>query len=180
MKRKNYIKSNLLKDENLLLIGHRHWVVFWIPVFWLLISVLFYFEFPEMRGLLWIPGIMIVVTFLIALIDYYMSEIGVTDIRVVIKMGLVARYTSETLLRNIASIKINQTFLGRLLNYGTVIVCDTGAHVSLFKNIENPIEFQKRVQTEIDKRFGAPAAKPSASVEKAAKELPEGQESSSH
>jgi len=152
----NYITSNLLKNENILYFGHRHWIVLATPVMWFVFGMAFFL----MSGFVKILSIFLLLTALAtgirACIDYFMSEIGVTDMRVLIKTGLIARYSLETNLQNIASIQVEQGILGRILNYGTIIVCDTGYLRSPFSYIDNPFEFRRQVLKQIDTRYPTP------------------------
>jgi uncharacterized membrane protein YdbT with pleckstrin-like domain len=85
-------------------------------------------------------------------INYQYSEFGITDKRVLIKVGLIRRQSLETLLTKIESIQVNQGILGRVLNYGTLIIRGTGGTAGKYNNISNPFEFRKKVQEQIDLR----------------------------
>ena len=53
-------------------------------------------------------------------------EIAVTDRRVGRKSGIIARRVDEFFIRQIESVEIKQGFVGRLFNYGSVLVHGTG------------------------------------------------------
>jgi len=84
-------------------------------------------------------------------IDYTTSEFGVTDKRVIIKIGLIRRRTLELLLRHVEAILVDQSVMGRMLNYGSVTLTGTGGVRETFDNISNPLEFRRRVQGEAAK-----------------------------
>ena len=50
------------------------------------------------------------------------TELAVTDQRVIYKTGLLARHTLEMNRARVESVTVDQTMLGRLFGYGTVIV----------------------------------------------------------
>lgn len=76
------------------------------------------------------------------------SEFGVTDKRVVVKVGLVRRRTLELLLRQIEAISVEQTVSGRLFNYGTVSLSGTGGVKESFRAIARPLEFRRAIQAQ--------------------------------
>ena len=81
-------------------------------------------------------------------IDARTSEFGVTDKRVVIKVGLVRRRTLELLLRQIEAISVDQSVPGRLFNYGTVSLSGTGGVKETFHAIARPLEFRRAIQAQ--------------------------------
>ena len=97
-----------------------------------------------------------IVTGLSSVIAYFTSEFGVTNQRVLIKVGLIRRDTFELLLNKVESFQVNQTILGRILNYGTIIILGTGGGKNTFHNIDNPLELKNQVQQsaqEYEQRF---------------------------
>src|SRR5206468_4300225 len=50
------------------------------------------------------------------------TEMAVTNHRVIIKVGLAGRRTVEMLLSKIESIEVQETAMGRMLGYGTIVV----------------------------------------------------------
>jgi uncharacterized membrane protein YdbT with pleckstrin-like domain len=77
------------------------------------------------------------------------SEFAITNKRVVVKTGFLRRSTIELLLSKIESINVNQTFAGRLLNYGTIIITGTGTTHEPLYNIANPLDFRRQIQQQI-------------------------------
>ena len=74
------------------------------------------------------------------------SEFAVTNKRVIIKVGLIRRHTLELLLGKVESIGVDQSILGRIVGYGSIVVIGTGGTKEPFKNIAEPLEFRKQVQ----------------------------------
>ena len=66
-----------------------------------------------------------------------------------IKTGFIRRNSLETLLTKVEGIQVNQGMLGRILNYGTIIVKGTGGTSNPFHKIDAPLEFRKKVQEQI-------------------------------
>ena len=74
------------------------------------------------------------------------SELVITDRRVLIKTGIVRRQSVEMFISKVESIAVDQGFLGRIFDYGTVIIRGTGGFEEPFEAIANPILFRNWVQ----------------------------------
>ncbi len=79
------------------------------------------------------------------------TEMAVTDKRVIVKVGVATRRTVELLLSKVESIGVEESMMGRILGYGTVVVRGTGGTPEPFDRVAHPIEFRKQVQQRIEK-----------------------------
>ena len=61
-------------------------------------------------------------------LGYATSEFAVTNKRVIIKVGWLTRRTVETMLSKVEGIGVDQSVLGRILNFGSVVVTGTGGN----------------------------------------------------
>ena len=85
------------------------------------------------------------------------TEFAVTNKRVIAKTGLVRRRSVELLLSKVESLGVQQPLLGRILNYGTIMVTGTGGTKEPFANIVDPLALRKQVNDMIA-GIGTPAA----------------------
>jgi uncharacterized membrane protein YdbT with pleckstrin-like domain len=85
-----------------------------------------------------------------ALVRRSSTELAVTNRRVIAKFGLVARSTVEMNLAKIESVRVEQTVMGRLLGYGSIIVTGTGSTMDPIRFIANPIAFRQAIQAATD------------------------------
>lgn len=74
------------------------------------------------------------------------SELVITDRRVLIKTGIIRRQTLEMFISKVESIAVDQGFLGRVMDYGTVTIRGTGGFAEPFEAIAQPILFRNWVQ----------------------------------
>lgn len=79
-------------------------------------------------------------------LSYVSSELVVTDMRVLIKSGIVRRQTLEMFISKVESVAVDQGVLGRLFDYGTVSIRGTGGSQEPFEAIAHPLEFRNCVQ----------------------------------
>jgi len=74
-----------------------------------------------------------------------MTEIVVTDRRVIYARGLIRRNTVEVNMDKIESVDVNQTLLGRIFDYGDVTVKGTGSTLEPLLSVDRPIAFRNEV-----------------------------------
>lgn len=76
-----------------------------------------------------------------------MTEFAVTNHRVIYKTGLLARHTLEMNRSKVESVDVDQSILGRFLDYGTVIVRGTGGSLEPISHIADPLSFRSHITT---------------------------------
>jgi len=117
----NYVQSNLTSGEQVVFETKYHWMIF--------------------------VSIKAVLTLFIApLISMATGKFAITNKRVILKYGLIKRRTLEMNIAKIESVIVNQSILGRLLNYGTIVVIGTGGTKEPFACITDPLSFRKKFQ----------------------------------
>lgn len=160
----NYINHTLLADEKIIFWTKPHWIIFFPTFVTFMIAVFFYFNGPELGlggvNLVWgLQPYQIVVLFVLvatlifflrALVTYKTSEYGITDKRVIMKIGLIQRFSLEIFLDKIEAVGVEQTIVGRILDYGSIVIVGTGGTRDLFANVPAPLAFRKQVQQQID------------------------------
>jgi len=132
--------------------AHLHPIIFLQPAFFALVGLSFIvFGFVN-QGLsyFWMLGAVFLLYAAGVGIDraihYLSSEFAITNKRVVIKVGFINRKTLEMLLTKVETIRVDQSILGRMLNFGTIVVTGTGGTNEPFTSIANPLEFRRQVQ----------------------------------
>jgi len=155
-----YVERHLLPGERVLYKTRLHWVLFARPVLVILIGAGLWVAVQRMGGPMdaqtaaaqwagWIGlGIMAIGVLwgFVHWVELRTSEFAVTTTRVIFKVGLVARYTTELLLTKVESIAVQQTLTGRLLGYGDLTVIGTGGTREVFRRVRDPISFRNYVQ----------------------------------
>ncbi len=105
-------------------------------------------EFPS-RAIWFMSGFLFIcmsISALAAAITYRTSELLITNRRVLIKVGLISRRTTEMFINKIESIAVDQGIFGRLCDFGTVTIRGTGGSSEPFAMIGHPLEFRNHVQ----------------------------------
>lgn len=73
------------------------------------------------------------------------TETDVTNFRVVHKTGFVQRQTFEMSVDKVESVDVNQSILGRILNYGDVTVLGVGEGGKTLDTIASPLAFRNAI-----------------------------------
>jgi uncharacterized membrane protein YdbT with pleckstrin-like domain len=150
-----YVEKNLTEGERIMYTARRHWIVLAGPA----IAAAF-FGLPGLF-LLFVPDariggfVMLSIAgafFLYGWLARNGFEFAVTNRRVVCCKGVVSIATDEIFLDKVESVFVNQTLVGRWLNYGNITVRGTGGSWEPFKGIENPLFLRRHVQEQLEKR----------------------------
>lgn len=78
-----------------------------------------------------------------AAIKYFTTELAITNKRVIAKFGLISRSTIEINLQRIESIQVHQGILGRIFNFGSIVVSGAGNPQAPIPGISNPLQFRR-------------------------------------
>jgi len=144
-----YIDDNLMSGEQVVFRTKLHWVIFLWPIIYAVIAFMF---FAGGGGFAAAGGFFLLVAIIWGIssfISYKTSEFGITNKRVLIKVGFIRRDSIEIFLTKVEGIQVNQGILGRILHYGTIIVKGTGGTNNPFHKIDAPLEFRRKVQEQI-------------------------------
>jgi len=159
----SYIDQSLMTGEKVIYRSHPHWIIFATSMGWLAgalfaLSALPGYTIGQIKFVGGHPLYLIFTYFafvgatltgVIAYVIYRTSEYGITNMRVIVKVGFIQRRTLEILLTRIESIQIVQSIPGRFLNYGTIVISGTGGSRDAFRNMPNPMAFHRIAQEQI-------------------------------
>lgn len=141
----NYVDSNLNPGEHVVYRGAVHWIIYLPPVIMVCFGV-------PLIGMIERFGLVLTVAGLLAgaaaWVRQTTSEFAVTNRRVIVKTGLLARRTIEINISRVESVQVDQDIFGRIFNYGAITVIGTGGTKEPFTMIENPQQFRRVVQSE--------------------------------
>ena len=160
----SYIDSTLMKNEVVLYRAKPHWIIFSWPVFFLLATILLFIFGPNIPGATYqaIGGLPVyaiaafvalglaVASAINSYINYQTSEYGITNKRVLMKIGFIRRLSLEIYLQKIESVKIYQSVAGRLFGYGSVMISGVGGSKDPFDNIPDPLQFRRKIQEQVE------------------------------
>ncbi|MFO1252099.1 MAG: PH domain-containing protein [Inhella sp.] len=125
----SYVEGALVKGETILHEGHLS--------LWGLAHLI-------ALGLITLPLFGLGLVFLVAAyIRYKSTELAVTSKRIIVKHGFISRQTIEINLNKAESIQVDQGVLGRLFDFGTLVISGTGTSHAPLAGIAEPMAFRK-------------------------------------
>ena len=162
----SYVDSNLTEGEQLIYRAHLHPIIFAGPIVFAAIGLLAIgialvlsrtaLVITAMNSIisLMLMGLAVlalsVLSIIAPFIAYKTSEFAITNRRVLIKIGWLRRKSLELLLQKVESVSVDQSMMGRMLNFGNITVRGTGGSRERFVNIAEPLEFRRQVQASAD------------------------------
>ena len=149
-----YIDDILQPGEKVLYSTNAHWI-FYLPaiaawlvaIAFLVLSRLVVADTPVMLclALAAVSAVVALYKMLTAWFHRWTTETDVTNLRVVHKTGFIKRRTFEMSLDKVESVDVNQSILGRLLNYGDVTVRGVGEGAETIRTIASPLDFRNHI-----------------------------------
>lgn len=141
----SYLKHVLQPGETVRYQGSVHWILYLPPIFLSVIGVVAAATGPV--GLMIAAGCF-AIALILALRAWFIrwtTEIAVTNLRVIYAQGFIQRRSVEVNMDKIESVDVDQSVLGRLLNYGNVTIHGTGTTLEPLRNVDRPIEFRNEI-----------------------------------
>ena len=147
----SYVRRVLQPGEQVQHVSSIHWIVYWPGVAVALLAAVAYW-LSEARLL---PGVWRYSAYALALVavvlllqqwfQWWVTEIAVTNRRIIYKKGLIRRQTNEMNMDKVESVQIGQSILGRMLNYGDVTILGTGEGFETLRTIASPIDLRNSI-----------------------------------
>src|SRR5581483_4388400 len=168
----NYVEQLLGENEKIILVARQSWVVLLRSVLInLVLAVIAIGITLVAMGFMGQAGLIGVVLFLIPVARFVLEflqwsnrEYIVTNRRVIQVDGVVNKNVIDSSLEKVNDVRMSQSVLGRLLNYGDVeILTASELGTNLFRRISNPIGFKTAMLNEKEKlgfESEVPAAAP--------------------
>jgi len=125
----SYVEGALVKDETIVHLGR---ISLWS--LWHLFAL----------GLLLLPVFGLGLLFwVLAYVRYKTTELAITTKRVIVKHGFIRRRTVEININKVESIQVDQEILGRMFNFGTLVIAGAGDPQAPIAGISSPMAFRK-------------------------------------
>ena len=148
----NYVDSILEPNERVLLRTTYSWTLYAPAValaFCMLLLLILGASHPA-RGavglfLAALLGIAAFVSFIRAWFRRWTTEIAVTDRRIILKRGFIRRHTVEMNMRQVETVDVDQTRLGRIFDYGSVTIRGAGSSFESLRMVDAPLKLRTTI-----------------------------------
>ncbi len=159
----SYVRRAMQKDETVLYAAQLHWIIYRMAVTILLIGGLvghfgphvasFLFGDTEWAGFFrtYVKYAAIGIVALGALQVFFTyirqisTELVITNQRVIAKHGFIATTSYELMMPKVEGATIDQSVMGRLFGYGTLMVKGTGGGISPIDHVADPYRFHAKL-----------------------------------
>ncbi len=146
----SYIQNNLQAGEEIKYKADIHWYIFVLPAVLLLLGA---FLSSAQTSFIYYIGLLLLLLGLFQLIKRVLLKMGaeyvITNKKVILKSGILSRDALELILSKCEGLRINQSIMGRILGFGSIVVT-TGGATNTFKFIANPIKFRNEINAQIN------------------------------
>jgi uncharacterized membrane protein YdbT with pleckstrin-like domain len=148
----SYVEQVLQPGEQIRHVSSIHWIGYWPGVALALLAAVAYClsDARLLTGLWRYTAYALALVAAVLLVQewlkWWVTEIAVTNRRVIYKTGLIWRQTNEMSVDKVESVQINQTILGRLLDYGTVTILGTGeGGFETLRTVAGPLKLRNSI-----------------------------------
>jgi len=158
----SYVEHVIQPGETLVYRAPLHWIVYVPGIVLVVIGVVivgYATSLPGgaaaggwqdiLRATILAVGVVVLVAAALSLIVAFIrrttTEIAVTSRRAIYKTGVVRRITSEISVDKIETVLVDQSILGRILNFGTIVIRGTGGGLEPVRNIGDPLTFRSKL-----------------------------------
>ena len=151
-----YIDEILQPGERVLYSTNAHWIFYLQAILaWIAVAILLVVSglvaVQTLTLLCWATAAVVALFALYRTIRGWFhrltTETDVTNMRVVHKSGFINRRTFEMALSKVESVDVNQSILGRILNYGDVTINGVGEGTQTIRTIASPLAFRNSITT---------------------------------
>ena len=150
-----YVEKVLQPGEQISYRGRLHWIVYSAGIVMVFLAAaialgsMLVLQQPLARIAVLVAAVLILVLGLYQIVRAWFTcvttEIIVTNRRIIFKTGFISRNSIEMNLDKVESVVVNQGILGRILDFGTLVIRGVGAGLEPVANVAAPIEFHKHV-----------------------------------
>ena len=128
----SYVLESFLEEEELVAVGEFHWA-------------------SKLGATLLVP-VLVGIGMWVRILT---TEVAVTDRRLIVKRGWIARKSEELQLAKVEEVNLRQSAWGRVLGYGQVAVMGTGLGEVVLPVLARPMELKQAIQQAQARAAGA-------------------------
>jgi uncharacterized membrane protein YdbT with pleckstrin-like domain len=143
-----YVESTLLPGERIVCEGHpslwamgpRITVSLLLMIWGVIVGTLG--TSPVAAVMFFVAGL---VLFGASLLGWWTTELALTNKRLVATFGMIRQRTVEHSLAELESVRIEQSLVGRIFDYASLVVAESGKSEATIAGVSHPMEFRRMV-----------------------------------
>ena len=149
----SYVDAVLQPGEQVRAIGRLHWVIFLraiaLSLVGLVVLALAQEREPRIREAADVAGWIVLAIALLAFLQAWarrsITELAVTNRRVIYKRGFLRRHTVEMNMDKVETVDVDQSVAGRLLGFGSIRVLGTGRGIENLRRVAAPLQLRNAI-----------------------------------
>jgi uncharacterized membrane protein YdbT with pleckstrin-like domain len=163
-----YVEKVLAPDERVVYAASLHWIIYLQGLVFTIAGGLLAFYAPNINHYIFganlsghslvkpigFIALIIVLCGIFMLLGAYIrqrsTELVITDMRVIAKYGFISRATFELMLSRVTGVNFDQTVLGRIMGFGTIVVHGAGGDISPVDLVADPQTFQNQLMAALE------------------------------
>ena len=157
----SYVRAVLQPGEHVRAVGRLHWVIFLRAIALAAIGLVLLVAAgqlrPQIKDVADIAGGLLLVLALFAFLQAWfersITELAVTDYRVIYKRGFLRRHTVEMNMDKVETVDVDQSVLGRLLGFGSIHVLGTGQGIENLRRVASPLQLRNAITRPVSAGF---------------------------
>ncbi len=149
----DYLKKQLGDNEHVIFVARQHWLVLLAEILSEGILAIAWIILITLIWQIWLPSPLVPLGYLLLLLPFVSllrdvliwanRQYIITNRRVIQMAGVFSKEVTDSSLEKVNDVKLKQSFLGRLLDYGNVeIMTASELGVNLFKQVAQPIRLK--------------------------------------
>jgi uncharacterized membrane protein YdbT with pleckstrin-like domain len=151
----SYVRHVVHPSEKIIAVGRLSWIIYRRAIAFLLAGIvlvileLLYSGEPLLIiGTGAVLGVAAIFSAIHAWFIRWTTEIAVTDKRIIYKRGFIRRHTVEMNMDKVATVDVDQSILGRLLDYGSIRIVGTGGATGIERldRIAQPLSLRTAIE----------------------------------
>jgi len=148
----SYVERVLQPGEVIQHTAAIHWIVYW-PGALFALGALAAYGYGELHSegrtflqvVAGLSGLIALFLLVPEWFTWWTTEIAVTNRRIIYKQGFIRRSTVEMHMDKVESVDVDQSILGRIFDYGDVIVKGTGTGFEPLNTIAKPLDLRNHI-----------------------------------
>jgi len=151
----SYVQRVIVPNEKIIAVGRLSWIVYHRAIAFVVLGIVFVVLEHIFSNQAWLiigtGGLFGVAALASALDAWFLrwtTEIAVTDKRIIYKRGFIRRRTVEMNMDKVATVDVDQSILGRLLDYGSIRIVGTGgaSGIEWLHRVADPLALRTAIE----------------------------------
>lgn len=143
----SYVQSVIMPGEVVVAQAKTHWFIYVTPMAWIVAALILTAIVPPVGAVLLVLALVLLLR---AWIYAFSTELAVTSKRIIAKFGFIRRSTVELRHDKVESLQVEQGIVGRIFDFGSIVVTGSGGTHAPIPFIAHPLRFRSAALTQPD------------------------------